>query len=173
MNRKPLPWDDDYEPEQKQLPAQPKLLQISFAQPTKEGNFPALPANLNPSRIRSHLDQLAYNFLTTPGLIAEPLAEEDKANLTAAEIIIYEDIRQAMAPDAMQNKRQYWLDRMLPAMPKEVRATHVSGNVKDWRQTLRETAAEIDAAVAEAEILEENRWKDTEETEEIINVHST
>jgi hypothetical protein len=168
-----LPWEiDEEQPEaQPQLPAtqasNPKrLLEVSFAEPTKEGKFPALPAIFKSVHMRSHMEMLALSYMTTPGLIGtEPLTDEDRKILTPAEILIYTDIQEALEAGCPQAKRQFWLERIMPPQLKRVESVQVTGDVKDWREELREVREEIKDQIREAERLEADRWK-----EDIVDV---
>lgn len=155
-----MPWDEEYASSKK------GLLQVSHAQPLSNGQFPSLPTSFAPTKMRGHLEQLAFTYLTTPGLIGEPLTPDDRANLTAAEVLIYEDLREAMAMDAPLNKRSFWLDRILPPVPKTIQSLNVTGDVKTWKEVLTDKAESLNQALEEAVKLEADRWKQ----EDVIDV---
>lgn len=171
-----LPWEDGYGEEPQpiktqlhtliqttavvtpQAPSEDNLLKISFAQPDDKGKFPALPKSFSPMRMRNHLEQLAHTYLTTPGLIEGELTAEQKQQLTAAEVLIYQEILEASAPYAPQAKREFWLNRMLTPIPKRVETVNINGDVKDWRETFAEHKEHIHQSMMEARQIEDAKW---------------
>lgn len=159
--------------EKKQLPkflrdeVKPRLLEIPYAEVNEDGDLPQLPVPICQQKVKAHLDALSYILLTTPGMVENPLTEEDRRRITASEVLLYQDIHEALQPNAPQAKRQYWLDRILLAQPKRIEAVHMTGDIKDWRQALMESSQEIDAEMNEARRMEEKRWN-----EEIVDVES-
>lgn len=129
-----LPWDDNYE--------EPKpLLQVSYVHTddidgSGHATLPQLPKQFDPTKLRSHLESLAFNLLTTPGLITRELTDEDKTILTAAEVLLYEEIKASLDPDCQWSRRQYWLERLLPPIPKRIESLSVRAKWESFAEGL-------------------------------------
>lgn len=127
-----LPWDDDYQ--------EPKpLLQVSYVHDDDNADgttLPALPKQFDPTKLRGHLESLVFNLLTTPGLVTRDLNDDDKQILTAVEILMFEEVKAMLDPDCQWSRRQYWLERLLPPIPKRIESVSVRAKWENFASTL-------------------------------------
>ena len=74
--------------------------------------LPAIPL-VSRNELKQQCKDILLHYATAPGLVNQPLTEEDEKELSAIEVQLYNLILEARNPDGAWEKQRYVLDQII------------------------------------------------------------
>jgi hypothetical protein len=124
----------------------------NFLKLDPEQELPQLPA-----QTRQELNELAtqafLRYIMIPNLVTDPLTDAEKKKLPAFQVLAYNIALAIKSEDCPWNERKEVLDRVLGSPIQKTESVQVSGNVKDWQESMKASIMEMLPELEEAKRL--------------------
>lgn len=123
-----------------------------------DGTLPLLPT-ASIQEIKAQAKLALFRFISTPGLVLEPLTKEEKSLLAPIEVWAYNKAMEIQQDDCDFNVGRYIADLVIGPPVQKTESVRVTGDIRDWESRLDIVVEEMSPKLDEAKRIEKERYE--------------